>query len=471
MKGKEIFKRAITAVSMAAILACMPGVATVTNAGTFLEAQYVGIGSEYSGTLVYGEREMWYSFQTGASDAYYYLDAKNYSTKSCSFYLKSDSSKTVTSVSVSSGNQKSTSMKLLTANTTYYVRVSGSPSKTQDISYGFTVNQILDDAGNTPDTSKAVVVDQTVYGSHEVRGDIDYYRFQTGIAGVYAIEATNHTSRSKSFAIYNEYNKTVGSFSVQAGSTVKYDKRMLDANSFYYLKVSSGEEGDYEFRIESPIDDCGNTAADATMISMGQKQSGLIDYKKDVDYWQFTTGEASVYRILAENSGVSSIRFYLYNADELKMSYQFSSLSGNKSRETCVSLEPNSTYYIAISSSYENIPYALEVEPIVDEYADEWEAASTIQLQKKYNGVIANKDDSDWLRFTSTKTAKYYMSREGSGVRFDLYRMDSDGDLTRVSSGSTAKTVTLQKGDSYYIRLYSSSKWNSYKYSFKIVRK
>ena len=171
------------------IVGCMPSL--TTYAGTFLEAEALTVGTQATGSFSYGEKEAWYSFTTG-EEAYYYVSASNPSvSKSCTFSLRENASKAITAVTVSAGMQKDTAMKKLKANSTYYIKVSGTPSKTEDVQYAFTLNAILDDAGNTPETALPIATNTVVKGSHEASGDVDFYSFTTGIEGVYTLEFKN----------------------------------------------------------------------------------------------------------------------------------------------------------------------------------------------------------------------------------------------------------------------------------------
>ena len=86
-----------------------------------------------------------------------------------------------------------------------------------------------------------------------------------------------------------------------------------------------------------------------------------------------------------------------------------------------MTLEPNSKYFLAVQSSYEGTAYQLCVEAVTDDYPNEWTEAVEIKAGSSIDGVISNKGDSDWLKFTPFKTAKYAFKRTGSGVRFEIY--------------------------------------------------
>jgi hypothetical protein len=257
---------------------------------------------------------------------------------------------------------------------------------------------------------------------------------------------------------------------VPAGTTKVYVSKILEAGSLYYIKVSGGDIGDYSFTIHSPVDDCGNTKDVAGQLQLGNTQTGRIDYKKDVDYWAFTTNAQTEYKITIENSGQSTISVELYDSANVKQKFQYSSIGKNRKNETSIVLTAYSTYYLAIKSNYDNVPYTMLVEPITDDYANDWEDATSISARKTYKGVIASTEDSDWLCFKPSKSGKYTFKRETSGVKFDIYRYD-DGDLLKVSSACTNRTVSLVKGQLYYIRLYTTSRWKSYNYTFNVTRK
>lgn len=465
----SIWKKGLSACLMVLLMfGLMPQVA---KANSMYDATPIAIAQQISGTMVYGEKEQWYSFQTGAEEAYYYIEGFNYSlSKSCSFYLRDDFSKNVASISVSAGGTKTTTPKILNANSTYYVRVSGYPSKTSDIQYDLHVFMIQDDAQNTIYTAKEITTNSTVVGAHEVKGDIDFYTFTTGIGGNYVIDASNNTSRTKSFTVYNSEQRSVGSISVPAYGSKKLENKIFDSDSVYYIKVSGGEEGDYTFRILEPIDDCGNTGDTAQEIALGTSKTGVINYKKDIDYWYFTTGEESCYQISVVNLGLKGITVRMFDEGEGKMSFPYGSLSAGKAVLNTLKLEPNSKYFLAVQSSYEDITYDLLVEAVADDYPDEWKDAVEIEPGNNMQGMISNKEDSDWFKFTPSKAGKYTLKRTGSGVKFEVYSLTAKGQLKKLTS-ATRKTMNLAKNQTYYIRLCSTSKSKAYEYKFVITQK
>lgn len=465
----NIWKKGLAACLMAVMLIGLMPLAA--KAGTMYDAAPITLAQQIYGTIAYGEKEHWYSFTTGAEDGYYYVQAKNLSmSKSCTVSIRDSFSKSISYVSISAGNEKETTKKLLEANTTYYVKVNGSPSKTSDVTYEFYLFVLQDDAGNVPEKAKAVNGEVPMSGSHELKGDVDYYTFTTGIAGNYTISAYNNSSKSKSFAIYDEFNKSVGSISVPAYGEKKLDTKMFEANSVYYIKVYGGDEGDYSFRVLAPSDDCGNTAETAETMTIGACAPGYINYKKDVDYWKFTTGAETSYRITAINEGPKSVSIKLLDEGEAKESFPYSSLAAGKEKASSVTLSPNSTYYIVVQGSTPDTSYGVMVETIEDDYPDDWKDAKEIDPDNGCEGTIANKGDSDWVKFTPEKAAKYVFKSKGSGVKFEVYSLNGKGQLSKLGSG-TSKTLKLNKKQTYYVRLYSSNKWTSYDYSFRITQK
>lgn len=455
------------------IVGCMPSL--TTYAGTFLEAEALTVGTQATGSFSYGEKEAWYSFTTG-EEAYYYVSASNPSvSKSCTFSLRENASKSITAVTVSAGMQKDTAMKKLKANSTYYIKVSGTPSKTEDVQYAFTLNAILDDAGNTPETALPIATNTVVKGSHEASGDVDFYSFTTGIEGVYTLEFKNSTSRNKSISICDASDKkSFGGVTATAGTTKQCESKMLEANTTYYIRVSQGEVGAYEFRIICPTDDCGNKAEQAGELTLGEKTSGLIDYKKDVDYWTFTTGEETDYKITVENSSNAALTVRFFDAAKIKQRFHYTGISKNSKKETYLSLKPSTKYYLEVSANYryDNLAYAIKVEKVADDYKDEWTGAKAIELNKIYNGKVANTADNDWFKFTPSKEGKYEFSyNKSTGVRFDIYTLDKDGNIKNISRLNKKKTLTLNSKETYYIRLYTKTAWKAYDYGFKVIKK
>jgi hypothetical protein len=113
----------------------------------------------------------------------------------------------------------------------------------------------------------------------------------------------------------------------------------------------------------------------------------------------------------------------------------------------------------------------VKVSAVQDDYADSYANATKIKAKKTYKGVIANVQDSDWMKFQPSKTAKYKLSRSTSGVKFDICVLDEDGDIDILYKGVTNRTLTLDSKQTYYIRMYTTTKWKSYNYTFTVTQK
>lgn len=472
---KKNFISKVTAILMAATVAFSASGGTMNvKANNFLDATNITIGSGFGSNLTYDEKTQWASFVTTGDDAYYYLEGYNYSnSKSVTMGIYSSSTKSIATKTISKGSNGETTAKLLQGGTTYYVKITGSPSKTEDISYSFNVIKIDDDASNTQHGASFIKEDSVLSGHLEVASDVDYYGINTSTDGAYTLEASNDTEKSVTFYVKDEYDKTVDSLSVPAGSTKNKDNIKLSAGKAYYVKVSGGSAGDYSFSMNAPTDDYGSNFNNPASLTLNSPINGKIDYKGDQDIFRFTTGDITDTVITLSNKSKSTLNLKLYDEDQTEIkNVLYTTITSNNKKINGVCLDANTTYYLSVyaGSSSTNLDYSLSVKSLPDDYANEAVDATTLTIGKKVKGKIANKEDEDWFKYTPGKTIRYNMKSLSGSYSVTVFTMDDEGDLICFASSAKSMSRTLTKGTTYYFKVYTTSSKEVINYQFKLTK-
>ncbi len=289
----------------------------------------------------------WYTFTTGDAGAYAITTADL--SVSLKFSLYVDSAFSGNSVYVESSTTGISNVPLY-SNTTYYLLITNTHSS--NVTYTLTVSYTGDSPNEGSKIAPVELFLDTGYagkvGTSSIPGgDYSWYKFTTGSAGAYAVNASSLTTNI-SFGLYtNSFFSNGKSF--YDDTTRGLENILLDSSTTYYLKIlnSSGLNTSYTLNL-TRLADTANEGSEANpvILTIGTPHESRIgNAAQGTSYYTFTTGEAGTYDITASDLD-SSMNFYVYSISFNGM------LKGSDNSSTTgisgVNLAASTQYYLEV---------------------------------------------------------------------------------------------------------------------------
>jgi hypothetical protein len=324
---------------------------------------------------------------------------------------------------------------------------------------------INDDYGNSMETAAQVNLNESISGSIENQGDIDFFKVIVAKHSQLDVSTTGTTD-------------TFGELLNEAGSSLisNDDSGGLKNFSFqfevfpgtYYITVKDfypERTGQYTIvtRItDFPEDDYGNDSGAAAEININKTIQGEIQYKKDIDFFKFNIEQK--YQLNISSEGATDTFGILYDANGQVLASNDDD-GVDKNFQIVSSLEPG-TYFIAVKHCYEDRlgQYSLSIKEIVvpkDDYGNSIDEAQLIKSGVEIAGGIQIKGDLDYFKFTVSKLSKLELYTTGStdtfGSLFDetgsLIAKDDDTGIDKnfqINSDINPGTYYIEVKDFYY---------------------
>ena len=231
----------------------------------------------------------------------------------------------------------------------------------------------------------------------------------------------------------------------------------------------------------------------------GECLYGKIGSYDDKDYFKFIAPSNGVLNLTfnhryASDYGRWNVEIYIYASGAYsKLSSIDISLEDNeKIALPCVGVRKNASYYVCVNSGYgniEGITYSISTSFTSSAYYerelnDDYYTATSVSLNKTYNGTINNGDDEDYYKFVAPANGVlkvrfdhlYEDSYDAWDVEIYMYHNGAYTEISsnRVGLSDTEKYYTpavgIQKGYTYYVVAsrwdYSDVTGRKYKLSF-----
>jgi hypothetical protein len=275
--------------------------------------------------------------------------------------------------------------------------------------------------GNTFDTATPIALDATGNadrtGSITVPGELDVYRFTATVTGVLTARV-GPTPGSALLGSVDAFDHP-GGFVSQVGIPGLSDTSRFPvvAGHDYFVRVSSNPAssflGDYDLSLRTVTDDFGDDFAGADTVSLfsgSANQAGRFDYP----------GDADVFRVVATDSGVLSVRLALpdndlsgrlaaFDADGLPVPNVGRSNLGPT--QASFSVSRGQTYYVRVDApGGETGPYRLLFQTAADDFGNTFADAAMLVLDgagaAEQHGGIDFPGDVDAFRFVAPTTGQ-----------------------------------------------------------------
>lgn len=201
---------------------------------------------------------------------------------------------------------------------------------------------------------------------------------------------------------------------------------------------------------------------------------------KDKVYYQITTdGSRGYYSITCHNNGNESLDINLYNGPGTDYATTINSYVSRNSNQTYTKyLNPNTTYYLEVTSYYGTTGFVY-LNKIADDYGNTFAEATPISFGQMVEGQIevSGLSETDFFRFTTDNSNSYYeIAGYGIGsetAELKLYEGPDSSyahqDMWVGSGSSNAMARKLEKNHTYYICM--SGNWDdATRYKVKVSK-
>ena len=320
---------------------------------------------------------------------------------------------------------------------TYYVRVSGSGSKTPI--YTLRLRAETDDAGEVISSATPVALPSETGGRFEVswlgstrgvnRRDSDMFRFEVSDTRVVSIETTTVPVREiGSLKINGELFRSDGGrladFAADFGGGIR--RELLPGT--YHVRVSPEREelccenrfrNVYALRLTTEshdgavADDHGDVRSSATLVALPSETGGRIEPGNDVDYFRFEVSDTR--KVTIETTGGLDTLGSLEDSEGEPLASHDDGGSGANFR-IGRSLSAG-TYYLRVRSygrATGTYTLRLMIAGDDDDHGDTRSSATLVALPSETRGWIESSGDVDYFQFEVSETRWVTIEADGS---------------------------------------------------------
>lgn len=300
--------------------------------------------------------------------------------------------------------------------------------------------EVLTYAGSTKDTATLLQYNDTGYYSTKLNEDSDWFMFQTpnepGYTNIY-FKNTGMKSRA-SVHVYSFLDEKLANDTyISRDAYVNFNLK-LENNQTYYIEVSNGTQGStYVLDLDFRSDPVGDSKNDATSINCNTEYNWTMDGTYDKDYAVFTAEKTGKHQLYFKNTSVDTsldVAVYDYNTDE-RLCYDWY-VYKNDTFTTILDLEKDHKYYIYIGdNNYYLGNYLFSINN---------QSVEKITIDKAVLNIV--DDTTTKLSATVYPTTAYNPVVTWASNNSDIAYVDSDGNVTAKSPGSTIITCTANDG-------------------------
>ncbi|MDP3613096.1 MAG: hypothetical protein Q8R98_14665, partial [Rubrivivax sp.] len=229
---------------------------------------------------------------------------------------------------------------------TYYVDVTGglwNASGAYQLHVdGAGAGTATDDHGYTPWSATTVTVGSTTSGILSAADDQDYFKLTVANSGTYVLYSTGSTDTTG--VLYDSgYRQIASDASGGEGGNFSLTRSLPPGT--YYVGVTGGGAGAYQFHASGPTGGPGPVPWPTTATNVGSVAAGSLAASTEHDYFEFTVSNVATY--VAYTTGSTDTTGSLYDGSYNLVASDFSSGQGSNFAVTR-HLVPG-TYYIDVT--------------------------------------------------------------------------------------------------------------------------
>lgn len=428
-------------------------------------AKEIGFNNEIQGEIHYAGDIDYFKFTVSVEGSY--IIESTGSTDTYGIVYNSSGSQIASNADISTTDKNFRVNVLLSANQTYYVRVSHNYYHDKDNAgtgiYGLRVLGGSDDHGNGFDSATLIQIGTETIGNIESLGDSDFFKFVPDSNGAYTIETTGSTN---TYAyLYNSSQGVLAEDNNAGIGSNAYIAHNLNGGQTYYIRVNSYNSyttGAYGIKVMSVDDDHGNTMNLSSEISVGADVPGEIEYANDMDYFKFTTAESGPYII--KSIGSTDTYGILYSSNGGIITSSSDASTSDKNFYMNITLSANTTYYIR--ASHQNYydkdntglgAYVVNISRGTDDHGDTASSSTEIQAGVGMAGNIESLGDNDYFKFIPSESGMYTIETTGTTNTYGyLYsgieKLIKENNNSGIGNNFYIANY-LVKGETYYIKV------------------
>ena len=328
-----------------------------------------------------------------------------------------------------------------------------------------------DDHGDSRASATPLALDETAAGEIDLRGDLDYFRFELPSRTDMTVSATADAGINFGLAHAIEWDAAdalgLFDFGEDDGQGGLRLRGVLDAGT-YYLRMWRLDEapfGSYEVVVrKTPPDDHGNSKAEATAIDLGVAVPGEIDPDDDVDYFRFELEQRATVVVAtkgaAETGVLTDVKGQALSESEWLPELAEFQLRGDLDA---------GIHYVRLASGGSTGRYEIvvrEAEP--DDHGNRPDTATVVALGGMAEGAIERRDDVDYFRLDLARPAVVAVSVTSNFDNAELHFLDAEGATVREGYG-VARTDLRTRAElgpgTYYLAVASYRSVTSLSYT------
>ncbi len=289
----------------------------------------------------------------------------------------------------------------------YYVEVGGYGTG----SYTVTVDvaDFVDDHADTTAAATAATLGDSVPGSLEYEGDIDFFVFDAEEGELYEVDVALGSLSDSVVTVYGPEGEFLASNDDYGESLASRLYWEAPSSGEYYVEVGGYGTGSYTVTVDVAdfVDDHGDDLEGATSITVGESIEGSVDYDGDIDFFVFDAEEGELYEVdVALGSLSDSVVTLLGPEGEFLASNDDygESLASRLYWEA-----PSSGEYYVEVGGYGTGSYTVTVDvaDFVDDHADTIAAATAATLGDSVPGSLEYEGDIDFFVFDAEEGELY----------------------------------------------------------------
>ena len=339
-----------------------------------------------------------------------------------------------------------------------------------------------DDHGDSTDEATVAIVGDPVTGVVNHPGDVDYFAFVAERGERYEIEVALGTLDDSVAALYDadgwelEYDDDGGE---SRGSRIVWTAA---ESGTHYVAVAGwgGNRGSYTLtvtatgdapdigapapdRAPDTRDDHGDSTDEATIATVGDPVTGVVNHRRDVDYFAFVAERGERYEIEVALGTLDDSVAALFDSDGQDLEYDDDGGESGGSRIVWTAAE-SGTHYVAVAGwGSDTGSYTLTVSAMGDaadtrdDHGDSADEATIAIVGEPVTGAVNHREDVDYFAFAAERGQTYEIDVALEALRDSVAALyDPDGrqleydDDGGESRGSRIVWTAAESG-TYYV--------------------
>lgn len=305
--------------------------------------------------------------------------------------------------------------------------------------YHVELRDVIDEAGDTPDTATTIAVPSLISGALGVPYDVDWYAFPVTAGHYYVARCTGFQPDDVAGSNCDLGRLLVDGQPGWSGVGVVDFHANTDGVGRIEISTASHTAASYQVTLTEGVDDIGNTP-DASVPLDGGVGQGVLEYPYDTDVFSLDAGSLELFSVqCTPGFGVKAGDF------------------GGLCPTLVEQVSPGPLYLSVFGPSVDGGAYQLSVEPSgFDDYGNDPATATPLSLATPTSGTLELPGDQDVFSFPVTAGTAYTLhvacseelplNIEGPGFGQATSALNSDHEFTAQETGTAYFSLSAVAG-------------------------